>query len=91
MYTVLYTGLSVFRIYDTKILTSAHYARLSRLVLYALYVIIIRLNIILIYTLNNNGLTKNLYQVSYLMPLCLADKGRIWNAVLLHFTLTGTA
>ena len=90
MYTVLYTGLPVFRTYDAKIITFAHYGSLSRLILYSLYVIIFIFNIILIYTLNNNGLTKNLYQVSHLMPLCLLDQGCIWNAVLLNFTQTGT-
>jgi hypothetical protein len=76
MYTVVYTGLSVFRICDAKIIKSAHYTSLSRLILYYTpYVIIFRFNIILIYTLNINGLTKNVYQVPCLTPLCLADKG----------------
>jgi len=59
--------------------------------LYTLHVIIFRLNIIHLYTLNNNVLTKNLYQVSYVMPLCVVDQGCIWNTDVPIFILTGTA
>lgn len=47
-------------IYDSKILTTIYYTSLSSLTLYVLYVLIFNFNITFIYTLNNNGLTKNL-------------------------------
>jgi len=45
---------------------------------------------IYIYTLNNNGLTKNLYHVPYVMLLCLMDWGCIWNTVVPNFIVAGT-